>query len=96
MASNSTSPAGKTSTSPDPSSAAGGSWPATKPAARGSSSCEMSAAVAGQLSEQREDFQELLDDVGTSVANYCRKRPLVAGLSVFLAGFYVGWKIKPW
>ena len=56
----------------------------------------MSAAVAGQLSEQREDFQELLDDVGTSVANYCRKRPLVAGLSVFLAGFYVGWKIKPW
>jgi hypothetical protein len=45
---------------------------------------------------QREDFQALIDDVGTSVTTYCRKRPGVAACMLFTLGFYVGWKIKPW
>ena len=57
---------------------------------------QLSSEFSAECSEVREDFQELMDNVGTSVADYCRKRPLVAGLTVFAVGFYMGWKIKPW
>jgi len=54
----------------------------------------------GQLAQEccdvREDFQTLVADVGTSVHTYCRKRPQMAGLMIFVLGFYVGWKVKPW
>lgn len=48
------------------------------------------------LQQPREDFQELVEDVRDSFSRYLRKRPLVATGMVFLAGFYLGWKIKPW
>lgn len=49
-----------------------------------------------ECSEVKEDFQALMEDVGNSVGDYCRKRPMVAALSVFAIGFYLGWKVKPW
>jgi len=58
--------------------------------------CDFSAQLSKQCGEQREDFQALMEDVGTSVSNYCRKRPVMASLAVFAVGFYVGWKVKPW
>lgn len=49
-----------------------------------------------ELGDLREDFQTLVDEVGTSVTTYFRKRPGVAACALFTLGFYVGWKIKPW
>jgi|JI6StandDraft_1071083.scaffolds.fasta_scaffold712899_2 hypothetical protein len=63
---------------------------------RESQACDFGAELSSECGEQREDFQALMEDVGSSVAKYCRKRPLMAALSVFAVGFYVGWKIKPW
>ena len=45
---------------------------------------------------QKEDFAVLLGEVRDSCSHYLRKRPMIASSLVFLAGFYVGWKIKPW
>ena len=45
---------------------------------------------------QKEDLETLVGEVRDSFAHYLRKRPVVASSLVFLAGFYVGWKIKPW
>ncbi|MDZ4848717.1 MAG: hypothetical protein SGI77_05450 [Pirellulaceae bacterium] len=52
--------------------------------------------LAQECSELQEDFQSLVEDVGTSVASYCRKRPAMAACMLFAIGFYVGWKVKPW
>lgn len=57
---------------------------------------DLGAELAAECQDQREDFQALMEDVGASVGNYCRKRPVVATMVVFAAGFYLGWKIKPW
>ncbi len=57
---------------------------------------ETSKELAADYSELREDFQSFVDEVGTSVSTYCRKRPGVAACMLFGLGFYVGWKIKPW
>ena len=57
---------------------------------------QLSQEFTTECAEVREDFQELVENVGSSVAQYCRKRPLVAGLTVFAMGFYLGWKVKPW
>ena len=65
----------------------------------GSSSAWPSSMVeeAGvECAEQREDFQKLLDEVGDAVVHYCRRRPGVAAMTVFAAGVFFGWKIKPW
>ena len=51
--------------------------------------------LATECKESREDFQALMEDVGTSLGDYCRKRPMVAGLSVLAVGFYLGWKLRP-
>ena len=45
---------------------------------------------------QREDLEVLLGEVRDSFGHYLGKRPVIASTIVFLAGFYVGWKIKPW
>jgi hypothetical protein len=45
---------------------------------------------------QEGDLQELVDEVTKSIRNYAEKRPVVVTSLVFLAGFYLGWKIKPW
>ncbi len=52
--------------------------------------------LMNDYNELREDFQTFIDEVGTSVSTYCRKRPGVAACLLFGLGFYVGWKIKPW
>ncbi len=57
---------------------------------------ECSSELSSECADQREDFQALMEDVGTSVGAYCRKRPVVASAVVFAVGFYMGWKIKPW
>jgi len=45
---------------------------------------------------QLEDFEVLVGDLRDSLGDYLKKRPMVASGLVFLAGFYIGWKIKPW
>lgn len=57
---------------------------------------EAAKELAADYSELREDFQSFVDEVGSSVTTYCRKRPGVAACMLFGLGFYVGWKIKPW
>lgn len=56
----------------------------------------VSDSYAKECEEQREDFQQLMDEVGKSVSQYCQRRPGVAALTVFAVGFFFGWKIKPW
>ena len=46
--------------------------------------------------DDREDFQVMMDEVGVAVAQYCKKRPGVAGGLLFAVGFFVGWRLKPW
>ncbi|MFO0921284.1 MAG: hypothetical protein U0905_02210 [Pirellulales bacterium] len=48
------------------------------------------------LEPQQEDFQVLVEELRDSFSRYLRKRPLVATGVVFLTGFYIGWKVKPW
>ncbi len=57
---------------------------------------DLGSEMSAECHDQREDFQTLMEEVGTSVGTYCRKRPVVATMVVFAAGFYMGWKIKPW
>ena len=49
-----------------------------------------------ECESQKEDFEVLMGEVRDSFSHYLRKRPVIASSLVFLAGFYVGWKIKPW
>lgn len=53
-------------------------------------------AVTNSCETQLEDFEVLVGDLRDSFGEYLSKRPLVASGLVFLVGFYVGWKIKPW
>jgi hypothetical protein len=46
--------------------------------------------------ETTEDFGALVDDLQTSLVKYGKQHPLVTAGAIFFAGFYVGWKIKPW
>lgn len=57
---------------------------------------DLAESCETQCAEQREDFQQLMQEVGDSLAHYCRRRPGVAACSVFAIGFFFGWKIKPW
>lgn len=71
--------------------------PAGKSGAGQSQSMSNFSAFSDEIGgEHREDFQQLLDDVGDSLTVYCKKRPMVAAFTVFAIGFYMGWKIKPW
>lgn len=56
----------------------------------------LSATCADECEEQREDFQQLMDEVGEAVVQYCRRRPGVAASCLFAIGFFVGWRVKPW
>lgn len=62
----------------------------------GQSANDITKELAEDYHEMREDFQTLIDEVGSSVSTYCRKRPGMAACVLFTLGFYVGWKIKPW
>ncbi len=62
---------------------------------RQNSPAEHSSAMQS-CETQLEDFEVLVGDLRDSLGEYLTKRPLVASGLVFLAGFYVGWKIKPW
>ena len=53
-------------------------------------------SMINECESQREDFEVLVGEVRDSLGQYLRKRPMIASSIVFLAGFYVGWKIKPW
>ncbi len=62
----------------------------------GESKSDTAKDLAEDYHEMQEDFQTLVDEVGTSISTYCRKRPGMAACMLFTVGFYVGWKIKPW
>lgn len=42
------------------------------------------------------DLREVTDSIFNAVENYSRKNPTVVTVAIFMAGFYVGWKVKPW
>ena len=52
--------------------------------------------AASPCEAQLEDFEVLLGELRDSVGGYLKKRPLVSSGLVFLVGFYLGWKTKPW
>lgn len=62
----------------------------------GQSQSSRDGSMANVCDSQKEDLETLVGEVRDSFAHYLRKRPVVASSLVFLAGFYVGWKIKPW
>ncbi len=54
------------------------------------------SSMMNECDLQKEDFEILVGELRDSLGHYLRKRPVIASSLVFLAGFYVGWKIKPW
>jgi hypothetical protein len=42
------------------------------------------------------DFERLVDDVTNSVVTYSKEQPKVVAAGIFVLGFIVGWKLKPW
>ncbi|MCU0717119.1 MAG: hypothetical protein MUD03_13430 [Pirellula sp.] len=46
--------------------------------------------------EKQGDFDAMVESIGVSIKEYGSKHPGIVACSIFLAGFYVGWKIKPW
>lgn len=46
--------------------------------------------------EEREDFRILIEELGNAVCEYSHKRPGVAGCLLFAAGFFAGWRLRPW
>jgi hypothetical protein len=42
------------------------------------------------------DFQEMCDTVYSAVKSYGSHHPAVITSFVFITGFYIGWKVKPW
>jgi hypothetical protein len=46
--------------------------------------------------EEDGDFGQMCDTVCTAVKTYGSQHPTILASVVFLAGFYVGWKTKPW
>ena len=43
-----------------------------------------------------DDLGEACQIVAQAAATYSRKHPAVVMLCTFVAGCYVGWKVKPW
>ena len=48
------------------------------------------------IDDSPQDFPQLVEEVRDSLSRYLHRRPLIATSFVFLAGFYLGWKVKPW
>ena len=46
--------------------------------------------------ESANDLQDALTSVGRALKDYSKKNPAAVAVAVFFAGFYVGWKVKPW
>ncbi len=42
------------------------------------------------------DFEVMVGSITDSVKDYGTKHPIVVASTIFLAGFYLGWKVKPW
>lgn len=42
------------------------------------------------------DFEVMVESIGESIKEYGGKHPGIVACSIFLAGIYLGWKIKPW
>lgn len=64
--------------------------------AKRSSNMTAHGVVTDSCETQLEDFEVLVGELRNSLGEYLKKRPLVSSGLVFMAGFYVGWKIKPW
>ena len=64
--------------------------------AKRSSNMDARGITADSCESQLEDFEVLVGELRNSLGAYLEKRPLVSSGLVFMAGFYVGWKMKPW
>ena len=42
------------------------------------------------------DFERLTSDLGGAIQDYGRKQPQAIAIGIFVLGFMIGWKIKPW
>ncbi len=45
---------------------------------------------------QSSDFEQLLDEVTSAVVTYSKRQPKAIACGIFVLGFMIGWKIKPW
>ncbi len=52
--------------------------------------------MARSTADEGVDFQQMCDTVCSSVKAYSAKNPTMMAGAAFLAGFYIGWKVKPW
>lgn len=46
--------------------------------------------------EETGDFEYMVETITESVKDYGSKHPIAVASVIFLSGFYLGWKIKPW
>jgi hypothetical protein len=60
------------------------------------STSQFSNHESSNIREAEVDFTQVCDSVCTSLKKYSAQHPSVVASIVFLAGFYVGWKTKPW
>jgi hypothetical protein len=60
------------------------------------SSDQVTWNAAQGLQQHAGDFQQMCDSVCSSVKSYSIKHPTMVASALFLAGFYTGWKVKPW
>lgn len=49
-----------------------------------------------QLGQGNTDLEVMTSQISDAVMQYGKKQPGVVACMVFAAGFFVGWKIKPW
>ena len=49
-----------------------------------------------QVGQGNTDLEVMTSQISDAVINYGRKQPGVVACIIFAAGFFFGWKIKPW
>ena len=42
------------------------------------------------------DLQDALNSIGSTLKDYSKEHPTTVAVAAFFAGFYIGWKVKPW
>jgi hypothetical protein len=56
----------------------------------------ISGSTSEGLKDHDGDFSQMCDTVCTALKCYGIQHPAILTSVVFMAGFYIGWKTKPW
>ena len=65
----------------------------TVPSSARSSSARLSPSYSAN---QSSDLEEMTAKITDAVVDYSKKQPGAVACLIFMLGFFVGWKIKPW